>query len=101
MSDAMLYEDYLRMMVERGNGTAHISGDIALGMAEWMERLRKIKRAEADAVPVVRCYECKYLNEGLALEPWAGSCRYWNTHSVDYTWFCSQGERKDGGEDDD
>ena len=51
-----------------------------------------------DAVPVVRCADCKYLNEDLAVGEWDGSCRYWNTHSVLYSWFCSQGERKDGAE---
>ncbi len=51
-----------------------------------------------DAVPVIRCADCKYLNEDLAVGEWDGSCRYWNTHSVLYSWFCSQGERKDGDE---
>ncbi len=49
-----------------------------------------------DAVPVVRCADCKYLNEDLAVGEWDGSCRYCNTHSVLYSWFCSQGERRDG-----
>ena len=56
----------------------------------------------ADVVPVVRCADCKYLNEDLAIGEWDGSCRYWNTHSVSYSWFCSQGERRakmDGGAD--
>ena len=52
----------------------------------------------ADVVEVVRCKDCKYLNEDLAVGEWDGSCRYWNTHSVLYSWFCSQGERKDGAE---
>lgn len=51
-----------------------------------------------DAVPVVRCADCKYLNEDLAVGEWDGSCRYWNTHSVLYSWFCSQGDRKDGAD---
>lgn len=55
--------------------------------------------ATIDAVPVVRCADCKYLNEDLAVGGWDGSCRYWNTHSVLYSWFCSQGERKDGDGD--
>jgi hypothetical protein len=48
---------------------------------------------DADAVPVVRCADCKYLNEELASGGWDGSCRYWNNHAVTYSWFCSQGER--------
>ena len=52
----------------------------------------------ADVVPVVRCADCKYLNEDIALGEWDGSCRFWNTHSVTYSWFCSQGERKKDGE---
>lgn len=47
-----------------------------------------------DAVPVVRCADCKYLDEDLAIGGWDGSCKYWNTHSVTYSWFCSQGEKK-------
>lgn len=51
-----------------------------------------------DSVHVVRCADCKYLNEDIAVGKWDGSCRYWNTHSVLYSWFCSQGERKDGAD---
>ena len=47
-----------------------------------------------DAVPVVRCAECKYLDESLAMGGWDGSCRYWNTHSTVYSGFCSFGEKK-------
>ncbi len=51
-----------------------------------------------DAVKVVRCADCKYLNEELAIGEWDGSCRYWNTHSVTYSWFCSQGQRREDGD---
>ena len=50
-----------------------------------------------DAVPVVRCYECKYFTEfekGFASD-WDGSCRYWNTHSTVYSNFCGCGARMD------
>ena len=51
-----------------------------------------------DAVEVVRCKDCVRLNRGLALGAWSGSCGYWNTHSVMDDWYCAQGARKDGGE---
>ena len=50
-----------------------------------------------DAVPVVRCYECKYFTEfekGFSSD-WDGSCRYWNTHSTVYSNFCGCGARMD------
>ena len=48
-----------------------------------------------DAVPVIRCYECKYFTEfekGFSSD-WDGSCRYWNTHSTVYSNFCGCGAR--------
>ena len=48
-----------------------------------------------DAVKVVRCKDCKYLNESLAVGGWDGSCKYWNTHSTVYSGFCSYGERRE------
>lgn len=48
-----------------------------------------------DAVKVVRCADCKYLDESLAVGGWDGSCKYWNTHSTVYSGFCSFGERRE------
>ena len=54
-----------------------------------------------DAVSVVRCKDCKYFNEHTAEEKerckftFDGMCRYWKYHSTDYSWFCSQGERRE------
>lgn len=48
-----------------------------------------------DAVPVVRCKECKHCNTDLAMGKWYGSCKIWNTHSVMADWYCVNGERKD------
>ena len=42
-----------------------------------------------DAVPVVRCKECKYLEEDEC--PWTGV--------IDWNGYCSRGERKDDGRD--
>lgn len=41
MSDAMLYEDYIRQQIERGScGVAIIPAKIAEGIAEWVEKHR-------------------------------------------------------------
>ena len=59
--------------------------------------LRRLNNSAVDAVPVVRCYECKYFTEfekGFASD-WDGSCRYWNTHSTVYSNFCGCGARLD------
>lgn len=50
-----------------------------------------------DAVPVIRCYECKYFREfekGFSTD-WDGSCKYWNTHSTVYSNFCGCAKRKE------
>lgn len=67
----------------------------------WNEALNRACRIvceqpTVDAVPVVRCVECKYLDESLAMGGWDGSCRYWNTHSTVYSGFCSFGEKVTG-----
>ena len=57
---------------------------------------RDIKDAPTvDAVEVVRCADCKYLDESLAVGSWDGACKYWKTHSTAYSWFCSKGERRE------
>lgn len=48
-----------------------------------------------DAVPVVRCKDCKHCNTDWAIGKWYGSCKVWNTHSVMADWYCVNGERKD------
>lgn len=57
---------------------------------------RRIKQQPTvDAVPVIRCYECKYFREfekGFSTN-WDGSCQYWNTHSTVYSNFCGCGAR--------
>ena len=50
-----------------------------------------------DAVPVIRCCECKYFKEfekGFSSD-WDGSCQYWNTHSTVYSNFCGCAVRID------
>lgn len=65
---------------------------------EWVAFIEDInKLPTVDAVPVIRCYECKYFKEfekGFSSD-WDGSCRYWNTHSTVYSNFCGCGARMD------
>ena len=52
---------------------------------------------ELDCVEVVRCHDCSNYEE--AKNGCNGFCKEWNTST--YTWdYCSRGERKDGGEDE-
>ena len=53
------------------------------------------KAPKIDAVPVVRCKDCKHCNTDWAMGKWYGSCKIWNTHSVMADWYCVNGERKD------
>lgn len=64
------------------------------GIVHWTD----IEKAPTvDAVPVIRCYECKHFREfekGFSND-WDGSCKYWNTHSTVYSNFCGCAERKE------
>ena len=60
-------------------------------ISDVIDRINQVPTV--DAVPVVRCAECKYLDESLAMGGWDGSCKYWNTHSTVYSGFCSFGEK--------
>lgn len=56
------------------------------------------KMPPADVIPVVRCADCKFCNTERTNYPgndWDGSCDFWNTHSVSFSWFCSNGVRKE------
>lgn len=46
-----------------------------------------------DAVPVVRCRECKHWTVDGAGNRW---CHMWETHQTHEDVFCCFGERKDG-----
>ena len=83
MSSAMKFEEYLRQQAERGQfGVALIESEIALGIADWIELHR-------DAVPVVRCKDCRYYKEN---ERW---CRRLGlVGAFDKDGFCSRGKRK-------
>ena len=73
--------------------TSSYPQDVDIGKAYYIFE-KELKDAHTvDAVPVVRCAECKYLDKSLAMGGWDGSCRYWNTHSTVYSGFCSFGEK--------
>lgn len=52
-----------------------------------------------DAVPVVRCAECKHNNESRAIGDSNMWCDYWGI-DPDTDDFCSYGERREDGEND-
>ena len=57
-------------------------------------------RPTEDAVPVIRCKDCKYaIKQYITNLPWLAqweySCRYYNTHSVMGNDYCSRAERKE------
>lgn len=67
-----------------------------------LDAMRRLMNAleTVDVVPVVRCKECKYFRQhsiddikrcGFKHD---GMCRYWNSHSTNFEWFCVNGERK-------
>lgn len=56
--------------------------------------------ATVDAVPVIRCKDCKYAKKLYIvnlpwLQQWEYSCRYFNTHSVMGDGYCNNAERKE------
>ena len=66
--------------------------------AEWTARYEAERDKNKDAVPVVRCEECRWAL--LAPQRQTATCmkrRLPYTH--DYDWFCADGERKDGADD--
>lgn len=127
MSEAMLYEDYIRQQIERGScGVAIIPATIAEGIAEWIEKQREKKTTHEqaidcltesgwmkehdrqmmldgvrkyavvsnqptiDAVPVVRCKDCKHRHK-ITCAFLIANCM----KTGDDNDFCSRGERKD------
>lgn len=89
--------------------------NVFIGASDFAKDTREAAQSEidaqptVDAVPVVRCKECKHWNEeiqwcdnhshfvdseGSACHPWESSD--WKMFDPDY--FCSDGERKDEAE---
>ncbi len=52
-------------------------------------------QSTVDVAPVVRCVDCKYLDESSAVGGWDGLCKCWNTHIPVYSGFCYRGERRE------
>ena len=77
-------------------------GDAMKSLAESVSDARFVevlKNAPTiDAVPVVRCRECKHFRpcEEIDGVSWSGFCKYGEFHT-DEEDFCSRGERKDDG----
>lgn len=65
----------------------------------WEDAMNLADEAPAiDAVPVVRCEDCKYADKG---ERGGSIFHYFCDHTEDYVtdgWFCPNGERRDSDE---
>lgn len=67
-------------------------GEVCFCEADVMHMIKS--RQTVDAVPVVRCCDCKHCDIGTNyFESWC-YCKAWR-HSVNPTDFCSYGERKE------
>lgn len=89
MSDimAMKYEDWLRGCVHHDGrkGNVYLPCDTVLEIADWIE-------AHKDAVPVVRCKDCKYYDTPKNFKkPYCMRGAYVKVNADDY---CSKGERR-------
>ena len=71
------------------NGTEYVP---IYRMKQWFEHCRNQQRPTVDAVPVVRCKECKY----LMFSDCYGECSKGHLGIVMPHDFCSYGERKGG-----
>ena len=91
----------MRLIDVDGLGVGRCSKDVlpAAYCVGWNGLLGLIEKAPTvDAVPVVRCKDCKYWqdnNDGYPHE----ECRWGHGETPDANDFCSYGERKDGDSD--
>ena len=78
------------------NGTEYVP---IYRMKQWFEHCRNQQRPTIDAVPVVRCRECKHYEIGVCLKIYddGAASRYawqeWKPND-----FCSYGELKEGAD---
>lgn len=73
-----------------------LSADVAHKVRAFLMTTEMIQDAPTvDAVPVVRCKDCKHFRpcEEIEGESWTGWCAYGDFHADDLD-FCSRGERK-------
>ena len=78
------------------NGTEYVP---IYRMKQWFGHCRNQQRPAIDAVPVVRCRECKHYEMGACLKIYddGAASRYaWQERKPDD--FCSYGERKEGAD---
>ena len=76
-------------------GKPTIDYDSGVKVLEWIDKAPTI-----DAVPVVRCRDCKHYKPQKKSAHWENSANYCNrvvTIKVQPDDFCSYGERKEGG----
>lgn len=86
-------------IVERG---AQLSGCYSAGIARYMDRMLAHVLAEVDsaptvdAVPVVRCKDCKHyaFTDNRVPQERVWWCYYWG-YEIGADDYCSNGERKD------
>ena len=80
-------EDVIRHGVADNAGQHHISAECVMSVVKALPTV--------DAVPVVRCKDCKHHHYSVCEIPYCDRIDY------GYGWkdedFCSEGERKDGG----
>ena len=75
------------------NGTEYVP---IYRMKQWFEHCRNQQRPTIDAVPVVRCRECKHYDMGVCLKIYSDGNAHpeaWQSRKPED--FCSYGERKD------
>ena len=105
MSDMMTFPASVEEFMEQykmtdtehvySNGTEYVP---IYRMKQWFEHCRNQQLLTIDAVPVVRCKECKYSYDDIA-----GLCCTYGVcvdSTVPEDFYCSYGERRGGGEDD-
>ena len=82
----------IRQLKNENNAKCVRCGKEHVQLAKWLKELKAYKSRE-DLVPVVRCRDCKYWDNGnLSFEcPWD----YGRHGSSDEDDFCSYGERKE------
>ena len=74
------------------NGTEYVP---IYRMKQWFDHCRNQKLLTIDAVPVVRCKDCKYHeDEEIGMVYCPNALGGW----VAENWFCAEGERKEGAE---
>lgn len=74
------------------------------GKTVFAEMMQKVldTAPTVDAVPVIRCKDCKYAKKIYIknlpwVKQWEYTCAYFNTHSVMGDGFCSYAEPKERG----